>query len=231
MTAAMHEGKLTEYADLVQGSDEWLEARRGIVTASVVGQLVTPTLKVANNDTSRGLTQTLVAERITGWIEPVFQSADMFRGQMDEPLARDLYSQTHAPVAELGFMTREINGNRIGYSPDGMVGDNGLIEVKSAKPKIHLGRILTGRIEHGHMAQVQTGLLVSGREWCDLISWCGGMPAWVQRIEPDETWHAVITEAVEAFEATAAQMVADYTQSVKGLPVTERIEHFPEASI
>jgi hypothetical protein len=82
---------LIEYPDLIQGSDEWVAARRGIVTASVVGQLITTkTIKPASNEASRALTRHLVAERITGWTEPTWISADMERGNRDEPIARDL---------------------------------------------------------------------------------------------------------------------------------------------
>lgn len=222
---------LTQYPDLVQGTDEWLEARRGIITASTVGKLLTPTLKVASNDTSRGLVNLLASERITGHVEPTFQSAAMFRGTMDEPLARDLYATTHKGVRELGFMVLAIDGARLGYSPDGLVGDDGLIEVKSAEPKIHLARILGAPIDHGHMAQMQAGMLVSGRAWCDYLSYCGGMPMWVQRVERDAAWFAAITEAVRTADAAIAANVATYEQAVEGLPVTERIEYFPEASL
>jgi hypothetical protein len=71
---------ITEYTELEQGSDEWLQARCGLVTASVVGKLVTPTLKTALNDTSRALTITLAAERITGHVDPTYVSANMERG-------------------------------------------------------------------------------------------------------------------------------------------------------
>jgi hypothetical protein len=92
---------LTELPDLLQGSEEWLDQRRGMVTASVVGQLVTAsTLKVAKNDYSRALTAQLVAERITGWTDPQYVSDDMLRGHEDEPRARDLYSEHFAPVVE-----------------------------------------------------------------------------------------------------------------------------------
>ena len=72
------------------------------------------------------------------------------------------------------------------------------------------------------MAQLQAGLLVSGRDWIDYISWCGGLPMWVKRVEPDERWHAAIVEAVEQFESTAAQWVKDFEQATKGLAQTER---------
>lgn len=221
---------LHTFLDVVQGTDEWLDQRRGMMTASVVGQLITPkTVKPAANDYSRALTVTLAAERITGWTDPVYVSDDMFRGTMDEPIARELYSQTYYPVDECGFMVRDEGGWRLGYSPDGLVGADGLIEVKSRRPKKHLATILADEVPLENMAQLQAGLLVSGREWCDYLSYCGGMPMWVKRVTPDERWIDAILAAVETFEDTAAQMVATYQAAVEGLPATERTIYFQEA--
>lgn len=214
---------------LIQGSEEWLEQRRGMVTASVVGKLVTAkTLKTAANDESRTLTALLVAERITGWTDPVYVSDDMLRGHEDEPRAVEKYSEWRGvAVDSVGFMIREFTADdrafRIGYSPDGLVGDDGLVEVKSPRAKKHLQTILSGEVPPEHMAQLQCGLLVSGRQWIDFISYCGGMPMWVKRVEPDERWFEAIVDAVAAFEQTAAQMVADYQKSTEGLPATERV--------
>lgn len=214
---------LHTFPDLVQGTDAWLEARRGIVTASAVGQLVTAkTFRPAANDTSRALTALLVAERITGWIDPVYVSDDMMRGTLDEPIARAKYAEHYAPVAELGFMVREEGWGRLGYSPDGLVGDDGLIEIKSRRAKKHLTTILADQVPAENMAQIQAGLLVSGRQWCDYVSFCGGMPLYVKRVHPDERWHAAIIAAVAEFETTAAEMVANYTTAVAGRPATER---------
>lgn len=222
---------LHEYPDLEQGSDAWLEARRGIVTASVVGQLITPTLKVADNPTSRGLTTSLVAERITGHIEEPYVSNDMLRGTLDEPIARAKYAEHNAPVTEMGFMVRDDWGFRLGYSPDGLVGNDGLIEIKSRRQKTQLHTILTGEIPAENMAQLQAGLLVSGREWIDYVSYSGGMPMWVKRVHPDPAWHAAILNAAARFEQTATEMVADYTTAIDGLPTTERIDHFAEIEL
>ena len=218
--------------DVVQGSPEWLELRRGIVTASTVGQLITPsTLKVAGNDKSRALVSQLVAERITGWVEEPYVSNDMWRGRMDEPLARDLYSKTYAPVTQCGFMTLKMPSLKLGYSPDGLVGDDGLIEVKSHAPKKHVAIVLADEVPIEHVPQCQAGLFVSGRSWVDYLSYCGGMPMWRKRVTPDLEWFTAITEAVRGFEDTAAHMIAAYTTAVKGLPQTERIEYLPEARI
>lgn len=269
---------LTVYKELEQGTPEWLAARCGIVTASVVGQLVTSrqpsaietdcpdcgaatanpcigkrspgplkTLHSARaaaareldrvvavdtmSDTARALALTLTAERITGHVEEVFPSRDMERGTMSEPYARDIYSETYAPATELGFMVRDFEGYRLGYSPDGLVGDNGLLEIKSPRQKKHLATILADEVPIEHMAQCQAGLLVSGREWIDFISYCGGMPLFVKRVRPDGKWQTAIHDAVEAFEESAAAMIDTYISNTAGRPVTERIDFFPEMEI
>jgi hypothetical protein len=208
---------------MVQGSDEWLEARRGIVTASVVGRLITPkTIKPASNDDPRALITQLVAERITGWSETPYVNHDMLRGTYDEPVALGIYADRYAPVTEVGFMVRDDWDVRIGFSPDALVGDDGVIEVKSRRPKHHLATIIAGEVPTENVAQIQCGLLVSGRQWCDYVSFCGGMPMWTKRVHPDQQWFEAIVSAVEAFEQTAAQMVATYQAAVAGLPATER---------
>lgn len=222
---------LTVYENLEQGSDEWLLARAGIVTASVVGKLITPTLKVANNDTARGLLATLAAERITGHVEPIHETRPMMRGTLDEPLARAHYAEHRAPVDEVGFIVREFDGMKVGYSPDGLVGGNGLIEIKSREQKIQLRTVLDGEPPAANMAQMQCGMFVTGREWCDYISWSGGMPMWVRRVYPDPEWFAAIQEAVTYAEGTIRNMVDRYTELTHGLPPTERVDHFAEIEL
>jgi hypothetical protein len=214
---------LHEMPDLEQGSREWLEQRRGMVTASVVGQLLTATGRPASNDTSsRRLTLSLVAERITGYVEPTFVNDDMLRGQLDEPIARDLYSEHFEQVTECGFLVRDDWGWPLGYSPDGLVGDYGLIEVKSRRQKKHLQTILADEVPAENMAQLQAGLLVSGREWIDYVSYSGGMPLWVKRVYPDPKWSEAIVDAVSAFEQAAEEMTHTYLTRTADLPATER---------
>lgn len=215
---------LKVYENLEQRSDEWYEARRGIVTASTVGQLITPsTLKPASNPASRALVQTLVAERVSGWVEPSFTTADMWRGIESEPIARDLYAEKYAPVTEVGFMVRTENDWQLGFSPDGLVGDVGLIEIKAPRPKSHVATILSGEVPVYHMAQLQAGLLVSGRQWIDYISFHGGLPMWTKRVHPDKRWQDAIVQAVRDFENNARLMVAMYEDAVIDLPATDRL--------
>lgn len=266
------------YNELEQGSDAWLAARCGLVTASTVGQLVTSRQPTAietdcpecgaltaepcvgkrtpaplktlhparaaaareldrvigadmNSDTAKALVMTLVAERITSHVELVFPSRDMERGTLSEPFARDIYSENYAPASEIGFMVRDFGGYKIGFSPDGLVGDDGLLEIKAPRQKKHLATILSDEVPLEHIAQCQTGLLVSGREWIDFLSYNGGMPLWRKRVEPDEKWQAAIKEAVSEFEMTANEMVAHYNAITADLPQTERIDLFPEMEI
>lgn len=212
------------YNEIEQRSDEWYDQRRGMVTASVVGQLVTAkTLAVADNDYSRGLTALLVAERITGQTDPTYINDDMWRGIEHEPYAIEKYAEHNAvPVTSCGFMVLEEGRWKLGYSPDGLVGDDGLVEVKCPRAKGHLKTILAGEVPVVHIPQLQAGLLVTGRKWVDFISFCAGMPLFTKRVLPDPKWHEAITAAVTHFERNAAEMVGAYKKATKGLPATER---------
>lgn len=213
------------YDELEQGTDEWLTARCGILTASVIGKLITPsTLKVADNETSRDLIRTLAAERISGHVDYVHPTFDMQRGTEDEPYARAEYIE-HYPkyqVREVGFITLEQDGIKLGYSPDGLVDDDGLIEIKSRRPKEHIKTILNGHAPAENMAQMQTGMYITGRSWCDYISYCAGMPMWVKRVDADPGWFHAIQAAARAFEDNIREYIEDYEVAIEGFPATER---------
>lgn len=214
------------YDQLEQGSSAWLEARCGLLTASIVGQLITgKTLAVSKSDTARAVMDTLVAERLTRYVEPMFTTFDMERGITEEPFARDLYAEhTGTQVTEVGLMVREIEGYRLGYSPDGLVADDGLIEIKSRKAKRHLRTILTDAVPAENMAQLQTGLLVSGREWIDYVSFSAGMPLHVIRVGPDPRWHDAICAALVEFETYADSATRLYQDITQGMPICPRVE-------
>ena len=222
---------VTLYDQLEQGTPEWLEARRGIVTASTIGKLLTSTGKVANNDTSRGLVETLVAERLTGHVEHVRPTADMIRGQLDEPYARDAYAEHYAPVEEVGFYRLDTDDYSAGYSPDGVVQGGGLLEIKSRTPKIQLRTILTGKVPAANVAQLQMGLFITGEPWIDYLSWCGGMPIYVERVTPDPQWFDAIHSALIEFESNAASITEAYRNLTSGNPIAPRIHHYAEEEI
>jgi hypothetical protein len=216
-------GTLETFPDLEQRTDKWYQQRCGLITASAVGKLLTPRLAVADNATSRGIVTVAAAERITGTVDPTFISVDMDRGIQDEPYAVDAYSEHHAPVTECGFMVRRWPGAfTLGYSPDGLVGDDGLIEVKSRRGKTQIETVIGGQVPAENMAQLQAGLFVSGRAWIDYVSYAGGMHLWTTRVTPDPAWFDAIRSAVEAFEVAVTATVDAYLTAVEGLPLTER---------
>jgi len=215
---------LHEFNAIEQGSPEWHDQRRGLVTASVVGKLLTPTLKVAENETSRGLVATLVAERITGYTEPSFMNDDMMRGVLHEPIARDKYAETtSATVHQVGFLVRDDWGHELGASPDGLVGTDGGIEIKCPRAKTHISTVVADKVPGQYMAQIQTCLLVSGRDWWDYVSFCAGLPLFIKRVHPDPAWSEAIVSALVAFEESAADLADNYRAAAAGLPATEPI--------
>lgn len=216
---------LTNYPEMEQRSEEWFEARRGILTASVIGQLITPkTMKVAENPDTRALTAQLAAERITGQTDSTYTSDDMLRGILDEPLAVEKYAEHYAPVTTTGFMVRREDDWTLGYSPDGLVGDDGLVEVKCPRAKTHLRTILDDTVPAQYMAQLQAGLLVTGRAWVDYISFCAGLPLYVKRVEPGLAWRQVLVEAATRFEDAVVDMLDDYESAAAEMIPTERLE-------
>lgn len=216
------------HRDLIQGSDEWLAARCGLITASEMKLLISPaTLKPANNDKTRAHVWELAAQRITQHVEPSFIGDDMLRGQEDELVARDLYAQHFAPVEEVGFVTNDRWGFTLGYSPDGLVGDAGLIECKSRRQRFQVETIING-VPEEYMVQVQTGMLVAERPWCDFVSYSGGLPLAVFRVEADPEMQAAILAAAEAAEDRIVGAMADYRASLarmrKLIPTERRVE-------
>lgn len=213
-------GNVIYYDDLIQGSDEWLAARCGILTASEMKHIVTPAMKPAKNEKTRTHLYNLLAQRITGYVEPSYISDDMLRGMTDEMDALILYAQHYHPLQNIGFMTNSKWGFTLGYSPDGLVGDDGLVECKSRLQKYQVQTI----VEHvcgnelppdDFMIQLQTGLLVSERKWIDFISYCGGLEMATLRVYPDPDMQAGILAAAEAFHAEMSEKRAIYDAASK----------------
>ncbi len=206
------------HADLDQGSEEWLAARCGLLTASEMKKILTPTMKVAANDDTRAHVYELAAQRLSGYVEPHYISDDMLRGMTDEVDARLIYEKNCAPVTTMGFITNSRWGFTIGYSPDGLVGNDGLIECKSRLQKFQIQTIAecvaAGTIPVDYMLQCQTGLLVSERSWLDFISYSGGLPMVVIRVYPDDAVQSAILEAAAAFEAKVTVVMDAYRGAV-----------------
>jgi len=219
---------ITYHNDLIQGSDEWHAARCGLLTASEVKLILTPTLKIAANDKTRAHVWELLAQRLTRYVEPSYIGDAMLRGWRDEILARDLYSQHYAPVAEAGFITNDQWGFTLGYSPDGLVGDDGLIECKSRAQKFQIQTIAENEVPADFMLQLQTGMLVTGRAWVDFISYSGGLPMFVKRVLPDMEIQGAIIDAATAFEVTLWDKMLDYNAGLLDMPALIETERHVE---
>lgn len=217
--------------NIEQGTEEWLAMRCGIQTASEMKLIVTTTLKPASNDKERAHMYELLGQRITGYVEPRYIGDDMLRGQWDEVEARIKYREHFAPVTECGFVTNDDHGFVIGYSPDGLVGDDGLIECKSRRQKFQVETISTDQVPAEYMLQLQTGLLVTGRQWIDFVSYCGGMPMYVKRVFPDAAIQDAILDAARSFEARIAVRLEEYREALARQPVLIETERTTEEEI
>jgi hypothetical protein len=223
-------GRVVYHHGIQQGSPEWLECRRGILTASEMKLILTPKLNLTNNKEEKTHLYDLLAQRITGHVEPTFQSYDMERGNFEEEHARAKYSETYAPVTECGFITNDKFGFKLGYSPDGMVGDDGLIECKSRIQKWQMRTLIEcvadQTIPDDFIIQVQSALLISERKWCDFVSYSGGMLMACVRVWPDPVFQNAILSAAAAFEerlAAAREIYDNLIASDARLVPTERL--------
>lgn len=219
------------YHELQQGTEDWLRTRLGVLSASCMKLLLTPTYRPAKNDKVKQLTYEIAAQRETQNLEEAFQSWDMERGHIEEELARDLYSKNIEKVNECGFIINNELGFPLGFSPDGLVGDEGFIEVKSRRQKYQTETIYTNDMPLEFMLQVQTGLIVSGRSWCDFVSYSNGMPMFIKRIYPDFALQDAIKMVACKFEESVQEVLSVYRENAKDLIKTVWIDYQNEEAI
>jgi hypothetical protein len=184
--------------DIEQGTPEWLALRLGIATASELDCLMVN----GKGEAGFGVAaftymDQLIGERITEEAaELPFQTKATIRGHELEQVARSLYEDRETvTTTQVGI----ILNHGIGYSPDALVGPNGLTEIKTKLPKFQVGVILAGEVPKEHVHQCQGGLWASEREWIDFISYWPGMPLFVKRMYRDEVMIRKIAERVKTF--------------------------------
>lgn len=188
-----------------QGTDEWYAARCGVVTASEFHTVLSKGKGGGESVTRRKYMLTLAGERIGG-PSPFdrYTNAAMQRGHEYEQEARDSYQLiTDNEVEQVGFMRR----GDVGYSPDGIIGDDGLLEIKTKAYPLHLDCLLKDEVPAEHMAQIQGGLWVSGRQWLDFVSYSPGLPIFIKRVTRDEAYIARLSVEVAEFNSELLALV------------------------
>ena len=171
------------WIDIQQNTDEWLQLRAGKVGGSSIGKIMANYGK-AFGEPAKKLAVNLAIEQITGQpIPPGFSNSHTDRGHEQEPIARALYEDKYfCDVTNGGFY----NNGKIGISPDGLVGDDGIIEIKSVIATVQFATKKRGKLDPAYKWQCIFNLMVSQREWLDYASYCsefpGGKQLFVERL-------------------------------------------------
>ncbi len=200
--------------DVQQGSGPWLALRLGLPTASEFDQLITPLWKIKTGEAPKSYLYQKICEKFMGAFADGGSSFAMQNGSIMEHEAIPWFSFTHElPVQRVGFCTTD--DGRIGCSPDGLIGDDGGIEVKCPSPTTHLRYWVEGVLPKEHAAQVHGSMYVTGRKWWYFLSYSRQFPAVVIRVERDEEIQARIHEALTLFLHDYDQL-HDKLRAIKG---------------
>ena len=187
--------------DVDQGSDAWQEVRGRFATASCFADVLA-TIKSGEAAARRNYRNKLVVQRLTGKIVSTFQSDAMRMGIEREPLARGAYeAETGFLVQRVGFIYDELQ--EAGCSPDGLIGDDGGLEIKCPEISAHLAAIRSPTEPPEYTAQIQGSLWITGRKWWDFVSWNPDFPDRLQlvvrRIQRDEKYITGLRLAIALF--------------------------------
>ena len=176
-----------------QGSDEWLQSRLGKPTASNFGKLITPTGK--GSTSAEAYINELIAQRITGELPEFYTNSAMERGNELEPAAKDLYEFTTGfEVVEVGLCLHD--EFECGASPDGLIDDDGGIEIKCPLPHTHVAYLRDGNMPLKYVPQIQGCLWITQREWWDFMSYHPSMEDLVVRVYRYEAYIKKLADAV-----------------------------------
>jgi putative phage-type endonuclease len=195
-----------------QGSPEWFADRCGKVTASRIADVMAKT-KTGYGAARANYMAQLVAERLTQTVAPSFTNDAMRWGTETEPQARAMYEmETGYTVVETGMVPHPtIEG--CGASPDGLVGDTGLVEIKCPNTATHIETLRGAPIDRKYMLQMHWQMICTGRDWCDFVSFDPRLPLEMQmhirRVERDDDLVKEITAEVTQFLTELNEMVAD----------------------
>lgn len=200
--------------ECTQGSSEWHAARAGRVTASRISDL-TARIKTGWGAGRANYLAELVAERLTGVVAEGFTNAAMKHGTDTEPQARAAYAfMVGADVQEVGFVVHP-SIDASGCSPDGLVGDVGMVEIKCPNTATHIDTLLGGAVPDKYLKQMQWQMRCCDRAWCDFVSFDPRLPTrmqlFVQRVHRDDSLLAEIEAQVIEFLTEVSSKVAALT--------------------
>ena len=206
----------------VQGSPEWFVERCGRVTASRVADVVAKT-KTGWGASRANYMAELIAERLTGVKAEGYTNAAMQHGIDTEPQARDAYEfYADVGVVQVGFIAHPTIA-MTGASPDGLVGDDGLVEIKCPSTATHIETLLGASVPGKYITQMQWQMACTGRQWCDFFSYDPRLPesmrSFIRRVDRDQAQIDVLEHAVVVFlgelESTLLALRAQYEPEAK----------------
>jgi len=197
-------------SDIEQGTDEWFAIRCGKVTASRVADVIATT-KSGYSASRANYEAQLICEILTGKPAESYSNAAMAWGTETEPLARAQYElKTGEMVNQVGFVVHPMI-EQAGASPDGLVGSEGLIEIKCPNTSTHLDTLLAQKVPSKYITQMTWQMVCTGRKWCDFVSYDPRLPEnlqlFVQRIELDEDYAKKLQNEVVMFLAEVNEKV------------------------
>lgn len=195
--------------DHPQGSSSWLFARAGLLTASEFDEIVTPEFKLRTGERPEKYIIGKVTEKLLGQplnLEQVGTFA-MNNGTLLEAETIPWYEFTYGiKIKRVGFCTTD--DGKVGASPDGLIGEDGGIEVKNPLPQTHLKYLLDGVVPSQYLPQLHFCLYVTQRKWWEFVSYSRQFPKLIVRVERDEAIQAKIHEAVCAFNRSFDEKLA-----------------------
>lgn len=196
-----------------QGTPEWFASRLGKVTASRVADIVAKTKSGYSTSRVNYMAQ-LVVERLTGVKFETFTNAAMEWGTQTEPLARAAYEVKNGVMVDETGLVDHPTIPMSGASPDGLVGDDGLIEIKCPNTATHIDTVLSGDADKRYLCQMQWQLAVTGRKWCDFVSYDPRMPdnlkLFIKRVERDD-------ELIKELESEVVKFIQELDEKVEKL--------------
>jgi len=202
-----------------QGTPEWFAQRLGKVTASRVADVIAKT-KTGYSTSRENYMAQLVCERLTNTVAESFTNSAMQWGTDNEPFARAAYeAQTGVMVDEVAMITHPTI-EMAGASPDGLVGDDGQIEIKCPNTATHIDTLLTQKVPTKYITQMQWQMACTSRAWCDFVSFDPRMPAhlqmWVSRVNRDDAYIKTLEEEVVTFLAEVERKVTQLKEMNHG---------------